>query len=100
MADAAPTTKRSSLHARLIAKAQEDPAFKQRLMDDPRAAIQEEFGIGVPADVEIEVLEEQPTKLYLVLPAKVDDVELSDEMLEKVAGGSCGWDCTDCGSGC
>ena len=100
MADAAPTTKRTSLHERLIAKAQEDPAFKQKLMDDPKAAIQEGFGVGVPADVEVEVLEEKPTKLYLVLPAKVDNVELSDEMLEQVAGGGCGWDCTDCGSGC
>ena len=97
MADAARVTQRSSLHARLIAKVQEDPTFKQKLMDDPRAAIRDSFGFGVPADVEIEVLEEQPTKLYLVLPTKVEDIELSDEMLEKVAGGEWCWDCTEGG---
>ena len=74
----------------IIETAQKDPAFKQKLLDDPKAAAQEALGVAVPEGIELEVLQESPTKIYLVLPANEDDVELSDEALEQAAGG--GWD--------
>lgn len=90
MADA---SKREQIQAAVITKAQEDAAFKEKLMQSPKEAMQEACGMAVPDGIEVEVLEEKPNKLYLVLPMNVNDMELSDELLEKVAGGSCTWEC-------
>lgn len=56
------------LEAKLIEKVMADEAFKRELMSNPKAAIAKELGQEVPAELEIEVLEQVPTKLYLVLP--------------------------------
>jgi len=72
---------------KIIEMAQKDPAFKQKLLDDPKGATQEALGVTVPESIELEVLQETPTKLYLVLPADEEDVELSDAALAQVAGG-------------
>jgi len=77
-----------SVHDKLIGKAREDEAFKAKLIQDPKAAIKDCLGVAVPDGIEIEVLEEKPDKLYLVLPVARDDTELSDEDLVKVAGGT------------
>ena len=87
------TTDRKGIHGKLIERAREDEAFKARLIQDPKAAIEDCLGAPVPDGIEIEVLEEKPNKLYLVLPVAREDMELSDEALEKVAGGE---DCTAC----
>ena len=75
------------LEARLTAKAREDEAFKQTLLSDPKAVIAGELGREFPAGLEIEVLEETATKIYLVLPAKSSEGELSDAQIEAIAGG-------------
>jgi len=88
MTDESLTT--DELQARLIAKAWEDETFKQDLLSDPRATIERELGVELPYDLEIEVVEETPTKIFLVVPVRPDDspqVELSDEDLKAVAGG-------------
>jgi len=72
---------------KIIEMAQKDPAFKQKLLDDPKGATQEALGVTVPESIELEVLQETPTKLYLVLPADEEDVERSDAALAQVAGG-------------
>jgi hypothetical protein len=58
---------------------------------NPKAVIQREFGLAVPASVEIRVVEETPTSAYLVLPAAPVGAgqELSEQELEAVAGGGC-----------
>lgn len=96
MADA---NMKGKLQAKLAEKAQADPEFKAKLLQDPKAAIRDALDVTVPEGIEIEVREETPQKLYLVLPVSSEDMELSDEMLDQAAGGAC-WDCTDCGSGC
>lgn len=79
------------LEAKLIEKAIADEAFKRELMSNPKAAIAKELGQEVPDELEIEVLEQTPIKLYLVLPmsesARDSSNELSEEQLEAVAGG-------------
>lgn len=80
------------LEAKLIEKAMADEAFKRELMSNPKAAIAKQLGQEVPAEIEIEVLEQTPTKLYLVLPMSQSAVgssnqEMSEEQLEAVAGG-------------
>lgn len=53
---------------RIIEKSCMDPDFRMRLKDDPRATLRE-FGVEIPDDVEIAVLEDTPRKLNLTLPA-------------------------------
>jgi hypothetical protein len=83
MSEPTPLTRRD-LEAKIVTRARTDPAFRQRLKGDPRAAVAEETGIAVPESIAIEVLEETPERAYLVIPT--DRVALSDEQLD-VAGG-------------
>jgi hypothetical protein len=61
------------LKAQIIEKAWEDPQFKQQLLDDPKGAIKEAFGVDLPEGIELNVVEETPTSYYLVIPAKPED---------------------------
>jgi len=72
-------------YGQLIAKAWSDEGFKAKLLSDPKAAMKE-VGMDVPEGVDIEVVESTQEKVYLVIPAKPVG-ELSDEDLDKVAGG-------------
>jgi PE family/Nitrile hydratase, alpha chain len=74
----------SEKFAQIIARAWQEEAFKQRLIDNPNAVL-EENGIIVPHGITIRVLENTPDVCFLTLPGKPN--ELSDEMLEQVAGG-------------
>ncbi len=81
------------MESMLINKALEDEVFKRQLMSNPKATIEKEMGEKLPEGLEIEVLEQQPEKLYLVLPLNIkleesSSDDLSDEELEAVAGGS------------
>jgi len=76
---------RDEIEARLIAKAQADGAFRERLVANPSGAIADALGEDVPDGVEVVVLQEEPGKFYLVLPA--DASELSDAELDAVSGG-------------
>ena len=73
-------------YGQLIAKAWTDEEFKARLLADPKAAMKE-VGMDVPEGMEVEVVESTQEKAYLVIPAKPGPGELSDEDLDKVAGG-------------
>lgn len=89
----------------IIKRAREDEKFKQELMKNPKEVLGQ-FGIQVPEEVEIKVVEESTGGLYLVLPFDhsnlrkyekpelkgIDAVndELSPDALENVAGGGGG----------
>ncbi|HQR45991.1 MAG TPA: NHLP leader peptide family RiPP precursor [Thermoanaerobaculia bacterium] len=70
----------------IIARAWSDPDFKRRLIADP-AAIGREYGIPTPPGVQIRVVEDTPQVRHFILPLKPDN-ELSDESLDRVAGGA------------
>jgi hypothetical protein len=69
----------------VILRTRADPAFKQQLLTDPKAAIRAAYGVDVPQEVELQVLEETPSRVYMVLP--VESEELTDDELAAVAGG-------------
>ena len=87
-----PAVTRRDIEAKLVAAAWKDEAFAEDLRRDPKAAVQrelEKLGITaqLPADLEVKVLEETPTTLYLVIPPKQRSEALSDADLDKAAGG-------------
>ena len=71
----------------IITTAWSDPAFKQRLMKDPKG-VAGEYGISVPDGLEISVVENTADKIYVVLPAKPAEGALSERQLEAVVGGA------------
>ncbi len=70
------------------ARADEDSAFRARLMDDPKAVIEEVTGLDVPDAFTIHVHEDSATDLHLVLPPMGG--RLSDEEMRDAAGGFIG----------
>jgi hypothetical protein len=72
-------------YTKVIAQAWSDADFKQRLKDDPRAALAE-HGIHVSQDKRIEVVEDTDETMHVVLPAAPEG-EISEEDLANVFGG-------------
>jgi len=80
---------RADIDAEVIERAWKDPAFKRRLLADPKAVYEEVLGQKLADGVVITVAEETPTSIVLVLPAAADTTgELSDAELDAVAGGA------------
>jgi len=91
----------------IIEKAMKDEFFRDQLKSDPRGTIERELGITIPASMNLNILEEMPDKVYLVLPhsgGSDNAAELTEAELESVAGGyniwSQGTDCDTCVVGC
>ncbi len=70
----------------LTEKAVEDLAFREQLVSDPKGAIQQEFGIQVPDNIEIRVHETDMHTLHLSLPPGPN---LNEDQLETIAAGLC-----------
>jgi hypothetical protein len=81
---------RQEMERKLIQRSVEDEAFRQRLMEDPKGAVEQESGTRLPEGVRVVAVEETADTIYLVLPSDSpagQDRELSDQQLESVAGG-------------
>ena len=50
--------------------AMNDDIFRQHLLHDPKEALAQALGLSLPEEVNIQVYEQSPTALHLVLPAK------------------------------
>ncbi|MBY0522098.1 MAG: NHLP leader peptide family RiPP precursor [Gemmataceae bacterium] len=73
---------------RILERADKDAAFKQRLLSEPRAVVEEAIGQKLPAVMRVFVHDRTPHHTYLFLGApKPETEELSDLELETVAGG-------------
>jgi hypothetical protein len=99
--------------SQIVGRAWADSDFKQRLLANP-TAILEEYELAMPTGTRIHVLEE-PASVpsgtdevqYLLLPAKPSDDELCEDELRSVEGAvgvqRCGWcrcRCPRCRCGC
>jgi hypothetical protein len=91
------TTGRAEMERRLVERSLEDESFRQRLLDGPKAAVEQELGVRSPEEVRVVAVEESADTVYLVLPS-VSPVgeggEISDRDLEVVAGGGDTFTCT------
>ena len=80
------------IQEQIIARALKEEAFRQELLSNPQAAIERELGIRIPQGVTIEVHQDTPTTLHLVLPLvnmpRAALADLSDAELEQAVGGN------------
>jgi hypothetical protein len=68
------------MEARVVERAMKDETFRRQLIADPHGALQQVLGVPLPETVSIEVVEETPGTMYLVLPpAENGSPELSEE---------------------
>jgi hypothetical protein len=67
-----------SLKVQIIKKAWAEPAFKKSLLSEPKKAIKEAFGVEIPENIELKVVEESPSLYYLTLPPNPEDVAISE----------------------
>jgi hypothetical protein len=83
---------RQEMERRLIEKSLQDESFRRRLIEDPKGAVEQELGTRLPEEVRVVSVEETQDTIYLVLPstpmAGSEGIELSDQQLESVSGGS------------
>ena len=72
--------------SRVAARALEDDGYRSRLISDPASVLREE-GLTVPEDVEVEVHQNTPAKLHLVLPSGPPDegaLDLEETNLQRL----------------
>lgn len=84
---------RRDFETRIIAKAWKDPTYKQRLLSNPKAVLQQEISavdpsVLLPSALQVQVHEESPDVYQLVLPRNPKDISLGEllgDHLEAVA---------------
>lgn len=86
-------TKSQQAYAKVVQKAWEDAEFKANLIADPIATIEKFTGtaIKVPTGKKLVVLDQMDeSTVFVNIPGahqEVEDMELTDDQLEKAAGG-------------
>lgn len=74
------------LNEQIAKRASEKEEFRVALLSDPKKALEKEFGVVIPEDLQIKVHLETKNTLHLIVPEQ-DTLELSDDQLDQVAGG-------------
>ena len=86
--------KGQEVYGQLIRKASQSHVFKKNLIENPHQTIENEIGNGFRFSTNRNniIVEDQSDEkiIYLNIPRKInlDELELTDEELEKVAGGN------------
>ena len=73
----------------IVGKASEDAEFRAQLLSDPKAALEQELHVSIPASMSVQVHEDSGTTAHLVLPP---DSKLSESELQMAAGGALTWE--------
>ena len=66
--------------------ASRDPVFTERLKADPKAGLRD-MGMEVADAMSVEIVQNTMTQVYLVLPARLEEADLSPDVLQKVSDG-------------
>jgi hypothetical protein len=74
------------MYGRLVAKAWNDEAFRQRLLAEPAVVLAEE-GFEILPGRQVRVVEDTAEVSHLVLPPKPAEGDLSEEQLAQVSAG-------------
>lgn len=78
----------------LVEKSYNNSNFKKEFISNPKKLIESEYNVKVHDDIKL-VVEDQSdvSTVYFNIPRKVDidALELTEEQLERVSGGSSGW---------
>jgi len=83
------TPTRRELETRLIEKAWKDPIFRNEIIGDPKGMLEKHTGQKLPEQLRIYVHQEDANTLHFSIPLAPSNLnELSDEDLEKIAGGT------------
>ena len=61
-------TSRQQVERQIIGKAQQDAAFRNQLLSDPKTALLSLLGITLPGFISLEIIQETPDTLIMVLP--------------------------------
>ncbi len=84
----APAFTRRQFQSKLAERTLKNPEFRSAFMADPKGTLEKEFNTRFAESVRIFAHEEDANTLHLSVPQVPANVEdLSDEDLEKVAGG-------------
>ena len=82
-------TTRGQLEDHIRATSYSDPGFRKALLENPKKAVESQMKGNMGENVEVKVIEETSNVIYLSIPPAPVEAgdELSDEDLQKVAGG-------------
>jgi hypothetical protein len=82
-------TTRRDLETALIEKCWKDPEFKKAVLSDPKGMLERHTGQKLPELIKILIHEEDANTLHFSIPPAPSNLtELSDDELERVAGGT------------
>ncbi len=84
---ATPDAGRLDLITVILARAGSDPALRAQLLAGGAQTLRA-LGVGIPAGVSVNIVEDSATVRHFVIPAPVGSGELSDVDLDKVSGGA------------
>ncbi len=80
---------RLEMEAALVKKCWQEPEFRKQVVADPKGMFEKATGQKLPGDFKIFIHEEDRNTFHLSIPpAPKDASELSDDELERVAGGT------------
>ena len=89
MSAAAPSMNRHQFETLIIERAWKNPEFRQQFISDPKAMIEKYTGQKLPEAFKIVVHEEDANTMHVTIPIAPQQLsELSDDDLERVAGGT------------
>jgi hypothetical protein len=77
---------RGQLHDLLAKFSSENPKYREALIRDPKAVLERQLNTKL-GNTTVKAVVETPDTIYVVVPYAAQEGKLSDQELEKVAGG-------------